>query len=388
MTTVRLRVSVVTAGLLMALLASCAAPVSEAPPVVAPSVEASSPAPLKPPVAAFDVSCGDLVSAERMTTVWGEPLILGDPPYTITDTTYGLSEAAFLHNGGLSCAWTHGEQRETALTIMLLPEAADAFTTVASGLIAEPYSYSSAPVGDGAVVACSDAYTWLGLVCTWNARQDDVWIFLSASFLPAGEATIPIPRDNPDTSRKPLVPTIDGSLVADIVAGAVDTVVRAPRVEVPRPTLAAPSCSDLFSSPSAEALLNGRSVTGGPVQFTAESVGTTNQVSQGSMGPVSAQRLGYVQCTVADGAGELAFSVMVAPDADWIFGHPRYLAPTDPIRVGEVAAWCPDDGYSCFATAQFDGLVLTSETSTGENPTDLARDAAVRTVQAMLDSLR
>ncbi len=355
---------------------------------MAPSVEASSPAPLEPPVAAFDVSCDELVAAEDMTEVWGEPLVAGGRLYPITDTPFGLYEAAQLHNGGLTCAWTRAGQLETALSIMLLPDATEAFSTVASGLIAEPYSYSSASVGDSAVVACSDADEWLGLVCTWNARQDDVWIFLSARFLPAGEATIPTPRENPDTSRKPLVPTIEGSLIAGIVASALDTVVSAPRAEVPRPTAPAPPCAELFSSPSASALLNGRSLTGGPVQFSEDSVGSTNQVSQGSMGPVSAQRLGYVLCSVADGESELAFTVMAAPEADWIFGHPRYLSPTDPLQIGDVTTWCPADSYSCFATAELDGMVLASQTSTGENPTDLARDAAARAVQAMLDSLR
>lgn len=385
MTTARLGVTAAAAGLAVVMLTSCAAPASEAPPAVAPSVEASSPAPLEPPAAAFDLSCDDLVSPEQMTAVWGEAL-RKSPGYPLTATPSGLLDAALLHNGGLFCAWSGSAQDETVLTITVLPDAAEAFAVAVDALAASTVPPTEAPLADRAVVECSDAYEWLGVVCAWNAQRGDVWLYAAANFLPSSEVTVPSPRDNPDSSRKPLVPTTDDSLMAAIVEGALDAVVDASRVEVPRPAAPAPTCEELFAGPTAVALLDGRVVQGGRVVFGVSSVEGTNRLTQGAMGPASADRLGYTRCVVGDGPNQPAVIVGVAPEADWIFDQQRYLAPTAVEQVGDVTVWCVE--YSCSAMATNGDSLLTAETSTGEIPVEEARAAAVEAVQAMLDSLR
>ncbi|MBX9470943.1 hypothetical protein [Microcella sp.] len=353
------------------------------PPESTPTAE-PTPEVLVPPVSAFDLSCDDLLNPDLSSAVWGEPLSLRDG-YPIQATPSGLVDAAVLHNGGLSCTWSTDGQIEPELVMMILPEAEEAFAVVVDGLTSPPYTYIPAELADGAVVACSDNYSWWGLECVWNAIRDDVWIFAAARYLPAGEATVPSPRDNPDTSRKPLVPTTEGSLVADIVESALAAVVGASRAEVPRPAEPSPTCAELFSSASASTLLDDRPVRGGTIEFTAESLGRTNQSSTGSMGFASADRLGYVECVVADSASRKAITVVAAPEAAWVFDQPNYLAPASSETVGEVTVWCPE--YSCIAFAEVDGVVVTAETSTGENPTDIARDTAVMAVQAVIDSL-
>ena len=387
MTGARIAVHSVAILVIAALLASCAGAETDQPSVSPPeSTPSAEPTPeaLVPPVSAFDLSCDDLLDADLSTAVWGEPLGLRDG-YPIQATPFGLVDAAVLHNGGLSCTWSTDGQIEPELVMMILPEAEESFDVVVDGLTSPPYTYTPADIADGAVVACSDAYSWWGLECVWNAIRDDVWIFAAARYLPAGEATVPSPRDNPDTSRKPLVPTIEGSLVADLVESVLAAVVSAPRTEVPRPGEPAPSCSQLFSSASAITVLDGRPVRGGPIEFTADSMPRTRQSTIGSMGFASADRLGYVECFVDDSASRIATTVVVAPESAWLFDQTRYRAPVSSEQVGEVTVWCPE--FSCIAFAERDGVVVTAETSAGENPTDIARDSAVMAVQAVIDSL-
>ena len=240
-----------------------------------------------PPVSAFAVECDDLVDPGLMTEVWGNVLPLGEGAQ-ISLSPSGLIDAAVVHDAALSCTWASAIEGEPALTIVALPDAAAAWSVAADTLVAEPYSYTRSPIADGAVVGCDDAYSVWGLECVWNATRDDVWIFVGARFLPDTGATLPSPRDNPDTSREPPVPTVEGSLVGEIVENALATLASADRVAVPRPLQAAPDCTELFSAPSGVTLLGGREARGGRIEFSSESVPRTNQSLGGAMGYASA----------------------------------------------------------------------------------------------------
>ncbi len=364
-------------------LTSCAPPEPEVAAESAPTPAPTPSATVVPPVSAFDLECDDLVQPELMTAVWGESLQTHETrPLSVAPSN--LIDASVLHDGALSCSWALEGEGESALTLVALPQAEAAWSVAADTLVAAPYGYARAPLADGAVVGCDDSISWWGLACVWNATLDDVWIFVGARFLPESEATVPSPRDNPDTSRKPLEPTTEGSLVGAIVDNALTMLAGAPRAEVPRPTQTAPDCAELFSSPSGVSLLDGREPRGGRVEFSGDSLSRTNQYLGGAMGFVSAERLGYVECHLPDSASQLAVSVAAAPEADWIFEQPGYHFPSPAEHIGSVTVSCAE--YSCLAFAVVDGTVLTAETSSGEVGVDIARDAAAEAVAAMVDS--
>jgi len=385
MTLPQRRGGVIAACAALVFLTSCAEVAPQETPTEPPVIETPAPEALKPPVSGFSLTCDELVSPETVGAIWAEEL-RSEAIAGVHLTPSGLIGSAILHDGALSCRWFTGDDPLAArLTIIALPESNAAWETISDTLLAPPYDWTPASVGDSSAVSCDDSNSVAGLECLWNATQDDVWVFVGARNLPATEATIPVPRDNPDTSRKPLIPTIEGSTIAAIVAESLDNLVAADRRVVPRPATAAPDCGELFSSESGVEFLAGRQLRGGRVELTTDSVGRTSQSQGGAMVFASAQRLGYTECLLPESTTEIPVHVVVAPEAEWAIGYPSLYPAAGYETVDRAMVMCAE--YSCVAYAVVEGTVMASETSMGEYTEEIARDAAVRAVLAMVDSV-
>lgn len=305
------------------------------------------------PVAAFDIGCESVVDPGIASTVVGAAT-LAEPAFSLS-----ARRIALLEDGGLSCIWL-GSDKQIALSVVALPDAADMFdrASVARANPMFPYGPvdTSFDLFDAALVSCDDGTVTSGYQCTWHVLSGDVWIVVGLTGVPDSDVVVPVPRDNPDTSRKPLVPVAEGSASLVLVESVVASLEQAPRIDVSHRPRDIGSCSELIDAGAIGSTLGVAISSPQDVIDPDSTLPSAAPHLGGSMADFSMQRLGFAECSIAttDPDSQWSASVSILDDVDW-----RLEAPYGPPRGtresfddGSLYHECFSDegGVGCFVT--------------------------------------
>lgn len=340
------------------------------------------------PVSAFDIACSDLASDDEIATVVGEPGAQISPP-SASAAYHGALIAAVLADGGMSCEWPTGDTSLSfsRLSVVALPDAAGLYERAKSKLMERPFpwfpSFTSFDYFDGALVECSDYNGWgTSYVCRWHVLVDDVWLAIELGGVPETDYHVPVPRENPDTSRKPIEAVVDGSASLGLITTIVDSISSAPRIVVEHVAAVLPNCSALIDVASLQPL----AVSPIEVVRDDEPPELDPAPASESLQLFSMERLGFRHCVVAT-TSEWTVISRVLSDVDWLI-EPPFAAPQGTLRevegLGSVYEFCSGDesGEFCAVTVVGDRAIIAMQL---DNSKDSAIPIAVaRSILAAL----
>lgn len=298
---------------LSVLLSGCAAESApSAVPTPTPSESGSErPEPGSVPVPSFALECADVVDASVLSALYGTTIVERDPvPLTAADDPL----IALIQDGALVCEWAPAGAPAFAhvLRVTLIENAPDAFAVITSTLAAAPLSYHVRDESSVVLAAsCRDSAG--GADCHWSAASSRVWIEASFQSLPLTDVIVPDPRENADTSIKPLEINFDSSTSSALVRTALTVAESAASVLQPLlPNRRA--CSEVAPATAPEI-----AALGAPVVDLPPTIGSTSAYSTIGQWALSLERQGVTRCTVTTGAG-VRLALVSIPNAAWTDG--------------------------------------------------------------------
>ena len=341
------RVLSATAAVALSLsLASCVLEPGSATPEpsqTASSTPSASPV-LPEPISIFDVSCQDLVAEASIQSLVGDhgPLETSG----VSATYRGMQEAAVLADAGLSCTWPTlvSGLAIPSVKVTALADAEGLFARLKPTLIERPAIYMPAytefDLFESTLVECLDYYVGsIGYVCKWQILVDDIWLAIDLGGVPATDVYVPVPRENPDTSLKPIEPIVEGSQSLTFVSAIVETLREAPRRDVNRRSIEIPACTTLVDTSALQVMASG------PLEINGDGAPEVlwENPNPATIGDFSMERAGFKQCVVYSPLDHWGVQFRVAPDVNWLL-KPPFSVPPGTLSVveglGEVYTEC------------------------------------------------
>jgi hypothetical protein len=325
------------------------------------------------PISAFPIDCADVVSDETVSATVGEhdPVVQHQLPRV---STISMAEVAVEQDGGLWCEWHRpiesGDQR-IALRIIAIPDAAADFGRIRPSLMkpADLFAARFAHVEafDDTFIRCDEstlsdpstpAETRNVVGCSWHVLAGNTWLAVDVDGVPSSDYRVPVPRNNPDTSAKPLVPVVDGSASLALITTVVSSLESVSRDIPDTSQPAMPDCPALIDRKRVQSSLSMKIKAIKPAASAVHPSASTN-VSE-ALAAYSAERVGNRRCAVSEnrGFGSWTALVTVARSAPWLADELTMNADASMVSavegLGTVIADCSDgadefEGYpTCY----------------------------------------